>query len=471
MREEDEVAISLKDVLVYCFLHWRSAIVMVLLGAVLGGAFYGLRARSSQSSEDVAELQAAEAADNAVQLALDTQEANVGKLASYLEDSLLMQIDPTSENVARADISILTTAERPSEALGALAVSYKRALLSNDTLDAVADQLGTTSAYLRELITIDRAEAVINDVAYGSYASGSAVVLSQDEESEYARSTVLSIAVIGPDEETVVLVRDALVNAAYAHSDAAAAVAPHQLSMLSQTTLTVADPSLLFQQVDRANAVTEAQSKFNSNSQSLSTGASAATPATSSGASLPKSALKGALLGGVMAFLLYGLVLCLRYVFTPQPVMRGQVEARYILPLLGSYAFASAAYYKGQTKFDAWLRGLSGLEEPPTDEEVTEMVAANVRLYAGDVKTLLVSSSMASKRAAQLADGLSAKLDGVKIVRADDLTGSPEARGKLKEADATLFVEEYGNSRFESIDDEISLVRETGKTALGLVMA
>lgn len=468
--QDEEVGVSLKDVLVYCFLHWRSAIVVVLVGAILGGGYYGLKSRPASTPAAVEEAEEELSTDEGVLYALDSQRENLAQLSGYLESSLLMRIDPNNEYVSRATLLISAPSQTSSQMLDALVSHYVTGLTTTPALDDLADEMGTTSAFLRELISTERGDIEQINNFTGGESSASTTVIQQQDDTLGARAATLTVTVIGSTEEEASSIRDALLSELDGvHDDAMASIAAHNLSVASQQDFTTVDYALLQRQVERANAVSSAQTTLTNNEKNAPSEETVAA-AASTGIS-KRALLKGALLSGVAAFLLYGFVLCLRYVLDGSPVMRGQVEARYALPEVGSYAYGAEAFYRGTTGFDRWLRRLSGLEDAPEPAAVAEMVAANVRLYAEGAQTVLVSSSVASERAAELVEALSVRLDDRTVALANDLVSSPGARTQLKAADAVLFVEEYGTSTYESIDAEITLASETGKSPLGLVMA
>lgn len=478
MQDRESTA-SIKDILAYCFLHWRSALVVVLCGALLGAGYTVLKSRNAASeASSQAEAEAAQSATDSVSVSeavseiLQRQGEAVEELLGYYQNSPRMSIDPTEEHVASAIVFISDVSD-PS-ALEALVASYQNAAKAGESLGELAQQMGTDPAYLGELVSLMSVDALTTFTSITTTSTYTTpATTAQGTEAVSDHSAALRLDAKGATAEEAAAVRDAvLADLEAAHESFSSSVTPHAFTVVSTTEYVTVDTMLMWEQSDiltRVSSVVTAMANNQNNASraSASVGSSASSQA---GISL-KSLVKWAVLGGGAAFLLYGFVLCLRYLLAGVPETPAQLGARYGLPLVGSYAAGAQGLVRGRTKFDAWLQRKMGLAGAKDSGTVDGMVAANLGLYAPEAGTVLVAGSAGADCAKGVAERVGSLLEGRELVFAGDILGNADARERLADADAVLLVEEYGKSRFDDIDAELTLLEEIGKPALGFVMA
>lgn len=153
--------IDLIDMLADILLHWRTVIMLMLVGGILAGAFSYVK-----SSKDIAEKQKqigeteeeiegdwAEVLTEAQIANVDyvlTQESVLNTLEKQMENSILMQIDPY--NVQRADMAFYVKSETAEQAYSILNV-YDSLIGSTDIYKYIADKTGEETNYLNEIIS------------------------------------------------------------------------------------------------------------------------------------------------------------------------------------------------------------------------------------------------------------------------------------------------------------------------------
>ena len=474
--QDQEYEVSFKDLFAYCFMHWRSAIVIVLCGVLLGAGHILYKARKSAASaaasaqaaandEQSGEISAVNDAQNG---AIVAQYENLAERLAYYDGSLYMKIDPNNEYVACSTIVISVASSWNSDTLKAAYAAYDSEMWSGEAVKRVAEEMGTTQAYLRELASFKTVETETDS------SGATSIVVEQTEENSGSNSMVLTLKAIGASEEDAVALRDALLEDMQAlKASISDTVGAHDFVVVSSTTYSAVDYSLLDKQASVANSISANRQTIATNEKNIKTAlASSSTVTGTSTTRVSKKALvKRGILGGAAAFLAYGFILCLRYLLGGAPEVKSQVASRYGLPDLGSYADGCQKYHRHSFVFDRWLRKLMGMAEPMDESSVEAMVAANVKLYAGDAKSIMVSSSVGSERAGVLTDRLAALVPDRTFVCANGLTSNVASREQLESTDAVVLVEEYGKSEFTVMDATLALLADAGKKPLGLVMA
>ena len=401
---------------------------IVLRGALLGAGYTFLKARRSAAASAAATAAAQAAADKqddslsninaGVKDAILAQYASLTERMAYYNGSLSMQIDPSNEYVARAIIFLNVPSSWSSDVLKTAYAAYANEMWSGEAVAQLAEQMGTTTAYLRELASLKTVNAETD-------SSGAAtIVVEQSEEDSGSDNMLLALRAIGTTEENAAALREALLSDLSALTEPiAASVGTHSFDVVSRSAYVAVDYSLLDKQTPIANSISSQRQTITTNEKNLkaSSSSSSSVVATPKVTVSKKALAKRGILGGAAAFLLYGFVLCLRYLLGGKLEVRPQLVARYSMPELGSYGDGRRAYYRHDGPFDRWLRKLMGMSAPAPEATVEGMVAANVRLYAGDAQRVLVSSSVESDRAAALAARLGELVPGRAFVCASDL--------------------------------------------------
>ena len=165
-----EEEIDLIDLLFYLLRRWRPIMLAALLLAVILGAYkVTTGAREQQNTELVQEAKDRyEAEKAAYEQTKDGYERDIASLLksietqdTYLENSVLMKIDPFAKSVARADIavSVNTMMTEPeiliSDPADAYVKAYASALKSGRDMEQIGKELGIEANYIDELIVVD----------------------------------------------------------------------------------------------------------------------------------------------------------------------------------------------------------------------------------------------------------------------------------------------------------------------------
>lgn len=144
----DEMEIDLIDFLFYLLRRWKSLVAMILLGAILGSAFYVVK--TTKSANDVVEDYQPDA-DTEANMKLAAQYRKLyDQQMNYNEHSIVMQMDPNQ--VYEGTLTYYLTAGEQTELLSRL---YMNLINDKAVLAEIKDvaELDCDDQYIKELLT------------------------------------------------------------------------------------------------------------------------------------------------------------------------------------------------------------------------------------------------------------------------------------------------------------------------------
>ena len=492
----DELAYNVKDLLVYCFQHWRSALVLMLVGGLLfalpgGVSAYRRELRNRELlSHDMDEYIAK--AENRGELSGDERsyldylrkvlaitaiDRKSAQIADYVDQSLLMQIDSSAVDTVCATVIILPAKSDDLTAVGNLLLSYRDGLLNGDYLDALAETLSTKSEYLRELISVSfngEIKATDNDNIRDRIRrwNGYQFPFSDD----YTRgklavpSSVLELRAIASGADLAEQLMDAmLAEMTVLQPRFCLSVAPHTFSTLNRTHAVVSDSVLADTQLEQRLRLYDLPALRSEYASRLF---QTDVPAVSGGSALSaalRSGVKRGVIAAAVLFLGYGLLLCLYYLFSDRALTEIRFRQHYRLLLLSAFRSAPSAVYRRRGPFDRWLRRTDRmLVDACESAAVYEMAAGNLRLYGGELHTVLITGAAPAADKQALAAALEERLSGTKFVAVSNLVEISE-RLKLAGADGVIFYESFDATRFPALNEELELTERAAVRPLGTV--
>ena len=162
---EDDMEIDLVDLLFYLLKKWRSLIVTVMIGAILGAGLYVVKNQQQQAEQAAQE---AELLKNDEDEAFDEKDYNISKdtkvnmdiayqyrqlynkQLEYNQKSIIMQLDPNE--VYAGVLEYYISAENNTELISEL---YQSILNDDDVLEELKDASGLKceTPYIKELIS------------------------------------------------------------------------------------------------------------------------------------------------------------------------------------------------------------------------------------------------------------------------------------------------------------------------------
>ena len=175
---EDEMEIDLIDFLFYLMKRWKSLVAMVLVGAVLGGAFYVVKSLKIQEETIEEEYQPDVSTEENMKLAAQYRRLYEQQM-DYNEHSIVMQINPNQ--VYEGTLTYYLAAGEQTE------------LLSQLYMNLIDDQ--TVLAEVKAAAGLDCDEQYIRELISGS------VEKNTDDSNESAGNVVNTQQVVVPDDD------------------------------------------------------------------------------------------------------------------------------------------------------------------------------------------------------------------------------------------------------------------------------
>lgn len=441
-KQNQEQMIYLKDLIFTALRSWRTVVVVALVAAVLLGGLQGMSAFSAMNTPvDPAASEAAqqlyEEQKTAMDLQLQSAQESVDEHMAYLEESLLMQLNPYGYyDVA---VSLYAQANQPAmledkaDTTADVLHAYKTVLLSGPVLQMLAEELDTQIRYVQEVLTV--------------------------EQSDTANALLVNIMV--PTEEAANAVLDLLEN----RLDAAAAqisrdVAEHKAAITAQSVNEKLDLELRQIQQDAYAHIDELELAL---TEAKSERAMLAPPAMQSGSvkTVIKSAVIWAVAGAVLgAFLVVG-VLWVAHIGSDKVYAARNLTNRTGVKVIGN---------PGSEKKNLVDRLVYRLEGRNADAPELNLVATDIRCRAKEAKNVLIAGSAGDAQRAMVLKAVSAAMPGVQVEDRGSILCSAEALEALSVCDAVVLVEQTGVSHYTAVRKQAKIINDYGAELLGCVL-
>ena len=514
---EDETEINIKDLLAYCFLHWRKALALMLTaGILLGGAMGALEGMKTARLaaayqaylDDPAALMAKQqqtqfAQKNGIVLPEDevltdeeqrileevatldsihnlndiiTQSRrDLMTLTEYYNNSVLMTVTPQSVPTAEADIMITVPDGAPSNAVNVLIAAYEDYLKNGNYLDLFAMEFDLDKTYLKELISI-------TDMTFGNVDESSSqgtnrnittdvdVNFSVTTGSEGSRVGLIIIKAIGRDEDMALAILDRILEEVEFYRDATTEnVCDHETTVVNLFINKLNDERIQNLQTETSEQLVTLQENLEIYIRSLKNlqkqNGDLVVNSMNELPSVPlesaKTGIKFGAIAMLAAFLFYALVLVVKYIVTAIVLTKAQFINRFALFDLGSTRDGEAVLYKHNGKWDKWMRMKGRLGDDGND--AVKDVISNLTVYGKEIKSVLVIGT------GDAVKGIKDKLKDRKVYTAESITKDAEARKLLLDVDSVILEVRYGISKFEDIKEQIELIELAGKPIAGYI--
>ncbi len=454
MEQEVEREIDIKDAFFYLAYRWRSIVIAAVIGLVLvaGYKYLTLDAMPSEAISEGKEIY--ERKVEVYKLNRDNYEAQAAmyetqlrQLQAYMEDSILIKIDPMKECYASAELYVEIPVEElqlipesaDTDITDYVLGSYENYINNSIDLSEIAKEYHVKENFMRELISAE--------IMY--------------------TSNQVSIKVVAPTGKLAQTVLDEAISQAKTQSGKIARdIKPHTIKVLNQTSGVRVDIDLLDTirdlnsqisrlQGDLATTMTNAEKLEEPEQQVF------VTPTSVSKRSLVKFGLIGFVAG---AFLLVVVYACI-YLFSGMLATPLELKDMYGYYLLGAFA----PKYKKQGVIDRFLYRLAGVEKRE-DVVICDRIAQNIVALTESGQTVLLTGTIEDEILKQTADMLKDKVGGISLTVSRCFGEDVAAVGMIKSADAVILVEMSKKSKFVRVQELIETVQNMKKPVLGYIM-
>lgn len=456
-NRKNEHMIYLKDLIFAALYQWKKLLIAAVALAVLLGGFQGItglidlknpEALEAITKQNQIQQERYEAEVDSLEKQIETLRAQVRSQQEYLDNSLLMQLQPYSFYEASlvlyidTDYQILPemSYQNPNQS-HAVIKAYESLLLGNDCLQAMADAIGTEARYLKELLELE-----------------------YNEESESTDANVLRIVGKAATQEQAQQLLELLVGQVkLLQKSISSSVESHRYSIVEQATREAIDLDLADQQKaenDRLTTLLSAQTTAQASQAAL-------TPPSlqsDSGKAVLKKTVIFAVIGGVLAVFLGVVTLWVCHIASSKIYSCRTLADRTGIKVLGALSGRLP-----KNPIDAKLLSWEGRALGDVQHQ-SQLLAVTIRSLGKDAKTLLLTGSTDPQSRQTLVQALTQALPGVQIENAEDILSSTGALETLDRCDRVVLVEQCHVSSYHDIDRRMELVADYGKQLLGCVV-
>lgn len=464
---------------------WLVVVAAIVFALIFGGYKYAKDSKSaaSSASSDASDMKVelSEKEQKEVNNVLTIQD-NMNQQQEYVDNSVLVQIDPFNESKVTLQYHF-DTDYTPSS--------------SNDPEDYSSDLLNAYMGYVNNgALSSDLVNAGEDlDVQYiGELLNCTSDTDNKNSTSDSSNSITLNaatnsfdITVIYSNEEDCRELASKIVKCVEDYQKSLnKSVGAHTLTLVDQSYARVVDKSLITYKYDRTNSIVsmrdrvkELSEKLTAQQQSVvdkyskeSTDKAKAsaddkkdTQNTTPSVSISKKYVG---LGGIAGIILACLYIIIAY------VSRGTINKAEDIQYLYNVRIAGTMKGKGKKKFTDKLELNPGSGAKLSPEAEQKLLLANLKVSCEKEqiqKLMITGTAVAHLDAAekqQLVDGL--KAAGVEVYVADSLLTSAEAIEKLAEYSHVLFVEQTHTSKYQNIAAELKICMEQKINVLGVVV-
>ena len=456
-----EQEIDLKDLMFAVLRKWRPIIVIAVVFAVLLGALKTVKGIRQLGDEEyvkknqdtyVMNLDQYNSTKGRLEKEIENLQQNIESQQEYKDHSILMYINPYDEYVETATFYISTDYaimpgmmyQNPNTATSILKAYMSIAQngeMYNYVLGKMNNKIGIR--YLKELVKI---------------------VPDYD-------NNMLDITVIGDTRKTASDVMGYIKDSIASSKDSITeAIGEHENNLVDESQFVTVDLELDKTQTEFSANMDQLDISLKQKTKELSELAEPKNNLLSKGSVL-KSAVKYAVLGGVLGAFIAVFFLCVAFLMSDKLVNEKELKRRYGIMVLGVFRRNDKKRAFGFV--DKWLdkmEGVSGREME--DSRTFEVVAANALNYmeqdrAADV---ILVGTVETEKLEQVRAGLASMLGAAALSVGGNLGKDASAIKKAAACDAVILVEQRGGSLFGGIEQELDLVRSLGKKVIGCIV-
>lgn len=445
-NKKEEQMIYIKDLVFTVLRHWRAVLAIALIaGILLGGVqgISGLRAANTPIDSQAYQqaLEQYEQKKSVRELQLQTARKNIDEQEAYLEESVLMRLNPYSYYEASVHLYVETerqilpetdSQKQPDKNADVLH-AYEALLLSAPVVQALADALETESRYAQEILTVE-----LNGAA-------STLVVRAMLPTEDAAQEILALVTNRMDAAAAQINRDVVTHKATITAQSVNEKLDMELSNTQQEAYT--------RLAELKTALTEIEME---NAQLIAPVAQAGSVKDA-----VKKAVIWAVIGAVLGAFLTAAALWVMHIASDKVYAARNLTNRTGIKVIGSL---------GCEKKNPIDRLVYRLEGRSVCAPELGVAATDIRCRAKDAKCLLLTGSGEVADRAALVQAVAAAMPGVQVEDRGSILHTAEALEALSGCDVVVLVEQTDVSRYAAIEKQAKIIKDYGAELLGCVL-
>lgn len=452
-----EQEIDLKDLLYAILYKWRPILLIAILFGILLGGYKAVGELSQQKDTDHIEkaqqsyeqnLENYNTSKNNYERSIKNTQLSIDTQAKYLDNSILMKINPFERGFASADVFVKIDDIPVNDELVFVPIDYSNSIVNAYTsyinngidLSKLSKKFDTEDVYIKELFSVTP-----------DY-DGKKLSINVSYKDEAGAKQILDMLLDGINQKYV---------------DFNNKFGAHNIYIMNEASGTVADTGLVDRQSSETDKITTLQKSLKDNEAALAALKKPEAPSLSK-ATVAKSAVKYAVLGVVLGAFIAIFCICVAFLMSDKVSSAKEMKKRYGLKVLAE--FPRSRKKRLFAGIDSWLEKLEGKKDGLSEEVRYDLMAANLRNYAGDAKQIMIIGTVSADRLQEVAGKLSKLCENRDLIVGPDLNESADTVNRLPEFEAVLLVEKSGASKYSEIEKEIETVCNVKKEIIGVVV-
>jgi len=482
-----ESEINIKDLILAVM---KKIVVMIIAGAVLGGALGSYKVLKRIKTNDVLDART-KLSDSETDVQYELRVQNINKARVYAEmidnlnlqvdhqrdyiaNSIYMQID--AENVYQSTAQItLTLQNNDTNGIdSALFGAYEREVKAGNYLDQYAKQIDKKPDYIKELIT------------FSSSAAGNTII-SMDNGINRVGS--MYISVVGPSREFCDEVMELVISKVQSvYEDLNTTVSPHIISLVGIQQIQKIDNGIRDSQLSHTGTINSLQNQITTYNEQLDKVAkelglsdkeaileyfeehpdvkvngipSATSEVTVSRWSNIKPGIKYAAVGFVAGAFLIAALVVLKYIFGRR--FTNQAQFFGVFPMIKKIGVLKPSGKR--SKYDKFIDVKAEDDTKMSDDNNKKLISANYANLTRDYKKVLITGTGDEKAMSECVKSL-----GLKGDYKPDMFSNPDVLALVPEYEAVVLIEQRNYSLFKNVDKEINLIANGGTPIIGSII-
>ena len=479
--------ISIKDL---CFACLKKIWIMLIVGAVLGGALFSYYVSQVKKTSDMLDItKKLSAGESDAQYELRVQKIERARVyyemienvnlqidheRDYLADSIYMQIDPDNVYFSSAQINIVLENNDVNGLDDTLFAVYEREIRTGDYLNDFADELGTKPDYIKELITL-------------SSKTADSTFISLD--GDVNRSGYFYFYIYGPSREFVDKTMELVIAECQSvHDELNDTVARHTLTVVGTQQMVKMDSAVREAQIGHTNKIKDLQGQIASYNESIDSlakelglsGKAAlidyfdkhdvvvvnGIPTEYSERELSKkNNIKPSLqyigIGFAAGALIVAFVVILFYIFGRKVKTQAQFFGKFVsIRKIG----VMKPIYK-RSKYAAFIDVKAEDDSKQSKENINKLISANYSNLTKDCNKVLITGTGDAKAMDEAVKEL-----GLKGDFKPDIFSNPDVLKTVPDYDGVVLLEQRKVSLYKTVNNEINLISNSGTEIIGAII-
>ena len=454
-----EQEIDLKDLMFMVLHKWRPIIFIALaMALVLGGIKGTMTYKSQNDPETVKEaeekyqddLELYEKNKETCEREIENLKTDIANQQEYLDHSIWINMSPYDVCESRMDLYVTSDYEimpgmvyQNPDYTDTILQAYQAMLTSSAVMEDIARNVGTEPRYLNELVSVN--------VGTNSGKLNRLLTISVKHMTKSEAQKVMEEILDHMDDM---------------QAQITAGIGEHMVNTVNHGVSAMVDLTLADKQRAETERLTALNDSLEDKQKSLEDMEEPKEAVSSKMAAL-KSGIKYAVLGGVLGGFVVVFCVCVAFLMSDKLYSARELKNRYRVKILGTLPIANKKFLGG---VDAWLNRLEGRAGGVNEDTEYALIAANIRNYAENMKSLLVTGSADPEMIMHVAEKLTAELSGIHVTAGGNMLQDVETLKKLPKCDCVVLVEKCLESKYSTVELEIEKATDLQKNIVGCVV-